>query len=68
MFGLGGEKAATLVYYAADYEIRKKGSYVLCAVTGEKIALDSLNYWNVERQEAYIDGAASLKRELEANS
>lgn len=68
MFGLGKEKAAELVYYPADYEIRKKGSFVLCAVTGKKIALDSLNYWNVERQEAYIDGASSLKRELEVNA
>lgn len=68
MFGIGKNKPAELYYYPADYEIRKKGSFVLCAVTGAKINLDNLNYWNVERQEAYIDGAASLKRELEVNS
>ncbi|NRA86882.1 MAG: DUF2093 domain-containing protein [Rhizobiales bacterium] len=65
MFGIGEEKQAELRYFAADYQLIKKGSYVICAVTGEKIDLDSLNYWNVERQEAYINGAASLKRELE---
>lgn len=68
MFGLGKEKQAELRYLAADYIILKQGTYVLCALTGEKIALDNLNYWNVERQEAYIDGVASFKRELEVNS
>ncbi len=65
MFGIGGEKQAELRYLAADYMTLKQGAYVLCAVTGEKISLNDLNYWNVERQEAYIDGVASLKRELE---
>lgn len=58
MFGMGKEKLAELRYLAADYITMKQGSYVLCAVTGRKIALDDLNYWNVERQEAYINGAA----------
>lgn len=65
MFGLGKEKQAELRYLAADYITLKQGSFVLCAVTGQKIDLDSLNYWNVERQEAYVNGAASLKREIE---
>lgn len=67
MFGIGKEKPAELRYVAADYITLKQGSFVLCAVTGQKIYLDNLNYWNVERQEAYIDGAASLKRELEVS-
>ncbi len=65
MFGIGKDKQAEIRYKSADYELLKQGSYVICAVTGQKIDLDSLNYWNVERQEAYIDGAASLKRELD---
>lgn len=68
MFGLGKEKKAELRYLAADYITLKNGSFVLCAVTGEKIDLDNLNYWNVERQEAYINGAASLKREIELST
>lgn len=68
MFGMGKEKQAELRYLAADYMTLKQGSYVLCAVTGEKIQLDNLNYWNVARQEAYVDGAASLKRELEVGA
>ncbi len=65
MFGIGDEKQAQLRYLDADYEIIKQGSYVLCALTAEKISLDALNYWSVARQEAYIDGVASFKRELE---
>lgn len=68
MFGAGKEKQAELKYWAADFEIIKQGSYVLCAVTGDKIQLDDLNYWNVERQEAYVNGSASLKREIELRS
>jgi hypothetical protein len=33
----------------------------VCAVTGARIALSDLRYWSVERQEAYVDAAASLK-------
>lgn len=29
------------------------GDHVLCAVTGERIALEELRYWSVRRQEAY---------------
>ncbi|MCJ8323562.1 MAG: DUF2093 domain-containing protein [Rhizobiales bacterium] len=68
MFGMGKEKQAELRYLAADYVTLKQGSFVVCAVTGQKIHLDNLNYWNVERQEAYVNGAASLKRELEVNA
>jgi hypothetical protein len=35
---------------------------VVCAVTGLQIPVDELRYWSVERQEAYIDAAAALKR------
>lgn len=68
MFGMGKEKQAELRYLPADYITLKQGSFVLCAVTGDKILLDNLNYWNVERQEAYKNGAVSLQRELEINS
>jgi len=40
---------------------------VRCAVTGETIPLDELKYWSVARQEAYLNAAISLKRELDMN-
>lgn len=58
-------KEAKVLYKDGDYEIIKFGDYVICSVTNSHIMLENLSYWNVKRQEAYIDCAASLKRELE---
>lgn len=52
---------ATLHYGPSDFTIMDPGGYVICAVTGEHIALEHLRYWSHERQEAYKDAAASLK-------
>ena len=41
----------------------EEGDFVLCKMTGEKIPLDELKYWSVERQEAYVDAEASLQRQ-----
>ena len=48
-----------------DFQVLSPGNFVRCAVTGTPIPIDELKYWSVARQEAYIDAAASLKRELE---
>jgi len=56
---------ARLRYRDGDYDILSPGSFVRCAVTGEPIPLDELRYWNVDRQEAYVDAAAALKRHKE---
>lgn len=61
--GRGGE--ARLRYLDADYQLVLPGSFVVCAVTGRRIPLSELRYWSVDRQEAYADAEASLKRELE---
>ena len=56
---------AKLRYGTPDFQVIRAGSYVRCAVTGEAIPLDLLRYWSVERQEAYVDAAASFKRDRE---
>lgn len=61
----GPRGEAKLRYLDGDFHVLVPGSHVLCAVTGQAIALDALRYWSVDRQEAYVDAAASLKRELE---
>ena len=58
--GRGGE--ARLRYLDGDFQVVMPGAFVRCAVTGVEIPLDDLKYWSVERQEAYADAAASLKR------
>lgn len=62
---LGLKTEARIRYGDADFQILAPGDYVRCAVTGQPIAIQNLRYWNVERQEAYVDAAASLKRHLE---
>ena len=47
-------KKAKLKYLANTFEVIESGDYVECAVSKKKIPLDSLNYWNVELQEAYF--------------
>jgi hypothetical protein len=51
---------AVIRYLDGDYVVLKPGSYVRCAVTGRPIPLDELAYWNVDRQEAYVDANAAL--------
>lgn len=57
--GLPGE--AKIRYKDGDYQVIVGGHYVRCAVTGTPIPVDELKYWSVERQEPYVDAAASLK-------
>ena len=44
---------ARLHYMANGYRVLSQGDHVVCSVSGEKIALDSLRYWSVARQQAY---------------
>ena len=47
------QREAKLRYLDADFQVLREGDYVRCAVTGDPIRIDSLRYWNVDRQEAY---------------
>ena len=55
-------RLARLHYLPGTFRVLSHGDHVLCAVTRQPIPLAELRYWSVERQEAYIDAAASLKR------
>ena len=58
------KKLAKIKYLPNNFEIIESGDHVVCAITGKKISLDSLNYWNVEKQEPYFSYVeASIKRE-----
>jgi hypothetical protein len=57
--GPGGE--ARIRFLDGDFQVISPGAYVRCAVTGAHIPIEDLRYWSVERQEAYIDAAASLQ-------
>jgi len=47
------KKLAKIKYLPNNFKIIDNGDHVLCAVSGKKISLDKLNYWNVDTQEAY---------------
>jgi hypothetical protein len=57
-----GDRVATLLYGPNGFRVIKPGHYVLCAVTGEPIALEELRYWSVERQEAYASPEIATRR------
>jgi len=57
-------KLAKLKYLPNNFDIIEEGDHVICAVSGKKISLQDLNYWNVEEQEAYFSYVeASIKKE-----
>ena len=55
-------KLARIKYLPNNFEILEEGDHVICAVSGKKIFLDNLNYWNVELQEAYFSPVEVKKR------
>jgi hypothetical protein len=57
-------KLAKLKYLPNNIKILEEGDHVVCAISGKKISLEDLNYWNVELQEAYFSyKEAFLKKE-----
>jgi hypothetical protein len=56
-------RPARLHYMANGFRVLTPGDHVVCAMTGEKIALDHLRYWSVARQEAYASAEVATKAE-----
>ena len=57
------KKLAKLKYLPNNFKIIEEGDYVICAVSGKKISLNHLTYWNVELQEPYFSYVeADIKR------
>ena len=48
------KKKAKLIFKHNYFEILEEGDHVICAVSGKKIKLQNLHYWNVDLQEAYF--------------
>lgn len=58
---------AKVVYGDGEFRVVSPGRYVRCAVTGVRIPLDALRYWNPIAQEAYAGPAEALARWKELN-
>ena len=48
------KKLAKIKYLPNNFKVIQDGDYVICAISGKKIRLENLTYWNVEDQEAYF--------------
>ena len=58
------KKLAKIKFLPNNFNVIEDGDHVICAVSGKKIPLKQLNYWNVDLQEAYFSyKEASIKRE-----
>ena len=58
------KKLAKIEYLPNNFRVIQDGDHVICAISGKKISLENLTYWNVENQEAYFSYVeASIKRE-----
>tara|TARA_B100000927_G_C16328756_1_gene414430 strand:+ start:27 stop:221 length:195 start_codon:yes stop_codon:yes gene_type:complete len=61
-------KLAKLKYLPNNFKIIEEGDHVICAISKKKILLENLNYWNVDKQEAYFSYVeSSIIREKEDN-
>ncbi len=61
------KKLAKIKYLPNNFKVIESGDYVICAISGKKIPLDKLNYWNVEMQEAYFSYVEASKKRDEKN-
>ena len=59
---------AQVIYGDGEFKVVRGGRYVRCAVSGARIPLDALRYWNPVVQEAYAGPKEALARwqELQA--
>tara|TARA_X000001036_G_scaffold146212_1_gene139052 strand:- start:211 stop:402 length:192 start_codon:yes stop_codon:yes gene_type:complete len=58
------KKLAKIKYLPNTFEVIENGDHVICSISGKKIPIDNLNYWNVELQEPYFSYVeASQKRD-----
>jgi hypothetical protein len=60
-------KEAKLKFKPGNFEIISSGDYVICKVSGKKISLPELKYWNVELQEAYFSYIEANERFKQLN-
>ena len=56
------KKLAKIKYLPNNFEVIKNGDYVVCSISGKKISLEKLTYWNVELQEPYFSYIEAFKK------
>ena len=56
------KKLAKIKYLPNKFEIIEHGDHVICSISGKKISLDELTYWNVDLQEPYYSYKEASKK------
>jgi hypothetical protein len=56
------KKKAKIKYLPNNFQIIESGDYVECAISGKKINIENLTYWNVDTQEAYYSYVEASKQ------
>ena len=57
-----GDDLAVLNYGDGEFTIVRPGRHVICAISGKRIPLEALRYWNPITQEAFAGPAEALAR------
>jgi hypothetical protein len=57
-------RPAKVHYMANNFRLLSHGDHVVCAVSGEPIALEDLRYWSVAKQEPYASPELATKAAL----
>lgn len=58
------DRPAVLRYEPNGFRVLSPGKHVICAVSGDKVMLEALRYWSVDRQEAYASCEIATRRLL----
>ena len=61
------KKLAKLKYLPNNFQVIENGDFVQCAVSGKKINLEDLTYWNVDLQEAYYSYKEAFEKREKSN-
>ena len=61
------KKLAKIKYLPNNFEVIQDGDHVICAISGKKISLENLTYWNVELQEPYFSYKEADKKRADTN-
>ena len=56
------KKLAKIKYLPNNFQVIEPGDYVECAISGKKINIENLTYWNVELQEAYYSHKEAFEK------
>ena len=61
------KKLAKIKYLPNNFQIMEDGDYVECGVSGKRIRIENLTYWNVELQEPYFSYKEAFQKREEKN-